>query len=362
MMEIYAYRFLYVYGGVDEQSLMAIREPLTAITTSSITTGSPKPRRVCFSFAAYAKNVIDHLKTCNVPVEEGLSDVEFSSIESTFNFKFPPDLRSILQEGLPVGPAFPNWRSSSSQQLEILTNLPILGISKEVSRHNFWVDSWGHKPEDLDEAVKLAKGFLKLAPVLVPIYRNCYIPSTPNFAGNPVFYIHGGDVKLLSFEVSGFFQRVDFRLKDLVMKRASFANLLKAPSWAATEARRIEFWTELVERGERVVERADTHWWSSGPLGKCLEQVCRKLRAGGWKEEEVREMTMMIDDGDGHDKENRVLRGKEGVVSHVRILSLMLLRAGWSTEDVVDSLGLHVENGLSDGESSFTFDIQRAVL
>lgn len=35
-----------------------------------------------------------------------------------------------------------------------------------------------------------------------------------------------------------------------------------------------------------------------------------------------------------------MLRDKKGVVWHVRVLSLRLLRAGWSTEDVVDSLGM----------------------
>ncbi|KAJ4954213.1 hypothetical protein NE237_031045 [Protea cynaroides] len=58
------------------------------------------PRRVCFSFAAYAKNVINHLKKCQIPIDDGPSDDEFSSIESTFGFSFPPDLRSILCEGL----------------------------------------------------------------------------------------------------------------------------------------------------------------------------------------------------------------------------------------------------------------------
>ncbi|KAF5961115.1 hypothetical protein HYC85_002324 [Camellia sinensis] len=200
----------------------------TTVTEASISTAvknqqqrHPKARRVCFSFAAYAKKVIQHLESCNVPIAEGLTDDEFSAVESQFNFTFPPDLRSILQEGLPVGPGFPNWRSSSSQQLEILTNLPILSLCKQVSIHNFWAHSWGDQPNDTNEAVQLAKRFLKnKSPILVPIYRHCYIPSSPNLAGNPVFYVHGADVRLASFDVAGFFHRVDF------------------PVWAATEPRR----------------------------------------------------------------------------------------------------------------------------
>ncbi|RVW17910.1 hypothetical protein CK203_093569 [Vitis vinifera] len=220
---------------VNAQSLLSIR---------------PKPTRVCFSVAAYAKNVIKHLAACNVPIQEGLSDSEFSTIEASLGFTFPPDLRSILQEGLPVGPGFPNWRSSSHQQLEILTSLPILEVCKAVSMGKFWCKSWGDEPVDSDEALALARRFLKKAPVLVPIYRHCYIPSNPNLAGNPVFFVHGGHVRMWSLDMAEFFQKGEFfRLETEV----------SAPAWAATTARRIEFWTEAVERargGTRgVVER-----------------------------------------------------------------------------------------------------------
>ncbi|XP_052203795.1 uncharacterized protein LOC127809133 [Diospyros lotus] len=282
------------------------------------TEASERPRRACFSFAAYAKNVIDHLKACHIPVEKGLTDGDFEAVESTLGFTFPPDLRSILQEGLPVGRSFPNWRSSSWQQLGILVNLPILGLSKEVSRNNFWVGSWGEKPREVEEAMKLANGFLKKAPVLVPIYGHFYIPLVPSLAGNPVFYVTGGDVRVWSFDVAGFFQEVDF------------GRVLKAPAWAATEARRVAFWTEVAE------ERGRQRRW--GDLGGCLEEARWTLREGGWREEEVREMTMM-DGGDG-EKGPHVRWNREGVVRHLQVVSEKLLRAGWSTEDVVDSLGL----------------------
>ncbi|KAL7231596.1 hypothetical protein ACSBR2_009765 [Camellia fascicularis] len=318
---------------------MAPTTTTTTVTEASTSTAvknqqqrHPKARRVCFSFAAYAKKVIEHLESCNVPIAEGLTDDEFSAVESQFNFTFPPDLRSILQEGLPVGPGFPNWRSSSSQQLEILTNLPILSLCKQVSIHNFWAHSWGDQPNDTNEAVQLAKRFLKnKSPNLVPIYRHCYIPSSPNLAGNPIFYVHGADVRLASFDVAGFFHRVDF------------------PVWAATEPRRIEFWTEMVERA------APPLWWT-GDLVGCMEDVCWRLRDGGWKEDEVREM-MMMDGGDERDR--MVSRDLEGVVCHVRVLSLRLLRAGWSAEDVVDSLGYRVEN---DVESWLDFQHTKSCL
>ncbi|XP_009782683.1 uncharacterized protein [Nicotiana sylvestris] len=320
-----------------------VAETLSPIKTSIC--NPIKPTRVCFSYAAYARNVVQHLKSSNIIVEKGLSDVEFSSIESNFNFTFPPDLRSILQEGLPTGSGFPNWRSSSQQQLEILKNLPILSLCKEVKKRNFWIDSWGDRPFDNDQAVDIAKEFLKeAAPVLVPIYQHFYIPCTPCLAGNPVFYVHDGEVKLWSFDISVFFQQVEFQSKGISLRRPSLFHLLNAPAWAATEARKIEFWTEMTEMAAARGGGKHRRWWSEDLEGY-LEDVFLRLTEAGWKEKDVREM-MMVDGGGGGGSGGRRRRSdagvfvdKKGVESHVRLLSKRLLRAGWSTEDVVDSLG-----------------------
>nr|GMC66254.1 ATP-dependent 6-phosphofructokinase [Ipomoea batatas] len=318
-----------------------------------MTANNPKPRRVCFSYAAYAKNLIHHLKSADIPVEQGLSDVEISALESDFRFTFPPDLRSILREGLPVGPGFPNWRSSSRQQLEIIINLPVLGLCKQVSRGEFWMDSWGEMPEDTDMAVSLAnKVFTKTAPLLVPIYRHFYIPSSPCLAGNPVLYVHGGEVEIRSFDIAGFFQTVEFtRRDDAVFSRPSLPNLPNPPAWAATEARRIEFWTELVEARGNYGGGGRKHrrWWSEDLEG-WVGEVVRRLRDGGWKEEDVREMMMM----DGCDQFGERRNGGADIEG-LKLLSKILLRAGWSTEDVVDSLGSSDDYHFDLADSYFDF-------
>lgn len=335
----------------------------TTTTLTPIKTQPSRPRKPCFSYAAYAKTIITHLQNCNIHITDGLTDAEFKSIESLLNFTFPPDLRSILREGLPVGPGFPNWRCSSPQQLLLLTALPILELSKEVSKNNFWSQSWGPRPNLNSEAVALAKQFLNQAPILVPIYRYCYIPSRPCLAGNPIFYVHGGDVRILSFDVGGFFQEVEFWRKDWVVRPAGLSEMTKVeamPAWAATAARGIEFWSDLAEESMRGVTRRG--WWST-EMNECLEDVMWKLRDGGWREEEVREM-MMIDGCDGRKGLNNAvgLNDKEGVVKHARKLSRELLKGGWSIDDVVDSLGRDeeggIESGILDGESWVDFVYQ----
>ncbi|KAH7566754.1 hypothetical protein JRO89_XS08G0228600 [Xanthoceras sorbifolium] len=312
---------------------------MAATTTETVIATTTKPARtklVCFSFAAYAKTLLDHLKSLNIPILPGLNDDEFADIESTFNFTFPPDLRSILQEGLPVGPSFPNWRSSSQQQLRILLSLPSLSMSKNISLNNFWSDSWGPKPKNMNDALSLVKQLLDKAPVLVPIYRNCYIPSTLVFQRSRVL-------------ASGWwgFQAIIDRKSRIDM-----------PAWAAKEARRIQFWTEVTERG-RAVARGETHgWWSGsgGWLGLkcCLEEVILRLRDGGWREEEIREMMMMMDGCDDKIKEKAGVQfvgdHKKGVILDVRFLSVLLLNAGWSREDVVYSLNLQKHEKVNEGD------------
>ncbi|WVZ12380.1 hypothetical protein V8G54_016910 [Vigna mungo] len=278
----------------------------------------PRPKRICFSFAAYASSLLNNLKSSNVVIDEGLSDPELRNLESRLKFSFPPDLRAILQQGLPISQGFPNWRSSSTQQLQILLNLPSSLILRRVSNTRFWHPSWGPKPPD---PTQVLRRLLNDAPRLVPIYRHCYIPSTPEAAGNPVFYVDdSGDVCLLSFDLSGFFREL-------------LAQETDEPVWAATAARRVRFWSELAE------DRCGRWWWwgmAKEEVGGCLDRTVWKLREGGWTEEEIREM-MTVEEKKRHESK---LNNKEAMARHVRVLSLVLLRAGWSREDVVYSLGV----------------------
>lgn len=174
----------------------------------------PGTRRVFFSFSAYARSVIDHLKKCDVPIAEGLSDEEFEKIEATHGFTFPPDLKGILQEGVPVGRGFPNWRSSNVQHLRMRLNLPVLGLLHEVASSKFWWKPWGPRPVDIDLAIRTARNGLRKIPVLVPMYGHCYIASAPNLAGNPIFFVYQKTVVYCGYDVADFFEREAFRAHD----------------------------------------------------------------------------------------------------------------------------------------------------
>ncbi|KAA0036382.1 uncharacterized protein E5676_scaffold255G003670 [Cucumis melo var. makuwa] len=319
---------------------------------ATATVKPPRPKLACFSFAAYAKTVIDHLKSLQIPVLPGLSDPEFTSVESTFRFSFPPDLRSILQEGLPIGSGFPNWRSSSIQQLHILINLPKFCLLKEISQRKFWCQSWGAQPDDSNDAVALAKQFLDRAPVLVPIYKNWYIPSAPNMAGNPVFHLDGGEIRVSSFDLAGFFQAHEY---SQLGKAEPDCLVIDSPAWAATEARAVEFWTEVASRKKAKAREVTEGWWNEGEfemgLDGCLEDVFWKLREGGWREDDVRDMMMM-------DRHDRSLEQNETTMEKLRVsVGEILLSGGWSRDDVVYSLDLECNSAIVIPDEESTFEI-----
>jgi len=167
------------------------------------------------SLSVFAEKAILYLKTKHkVPIEKGLSDEELLRIEGAFGFNFPPDLRAVLQQGVPVGVGFPDWRSGGSQQLRMRLNLPIAGLSFEVSQDRFWCRQWGDKPWDTENAAEIARAKLKKVPLLVPLYGNCYIPSSPDLAGNPVFFVYNSDVFCCGLDLADFFERETFGVHE----------------------------------------------------------------------------------------------------------------------------------------------------
>ncbi|KAG2259198.1 hypothetical protein Bca52824_078492 [Brassica carinata] len=247
--------------------LPGIISPLSYITTDPIRSSVKPPVPV------YCKTTINHLKSLTgLDVSPGLTNQEISAVESSIGISFPLDLRSILQTGLPKR---------------------ILGRF------------WGTRPGSDAEALSLVKKFVEFAPVLVPVYENFYVPSTtPNLAGNPVFRIDGDGVTVLSCDVAGFLQGL------------SGSDGIRDPG-DSRRRRRVEFWTDVAERGRMTVARGPTRgWWSAlscdERIRACLDDAFWKLREAGWKEDEVREMMVMDGvDGDTCTEDEDYRRGGE---------------------------------------------------
>jgi len=197
----------------------------TASTTNPAAAGTTRRRRVnSFSFAEDAKRVIEHLQRAQVPVAEGLSDRELDRIEATFAFTFPADLKAILQQGLPVGAGFPDWRRTTGknleqQQLRTRIELPCAGLLEEVALGRFWWKTWGQRPpaEMNSDAVDIAAAALRASPMLIPIFGHCYIPCSPNLVGNPIFFVYQKVVLYCGYDLADFFDRELFLLVHTCM-------------------------------------------------------------------------------------------------------------------------------------------------
>ncbi len=138
---------------------------------------------------AYWNTVIRAMRAKGVTFEEGLSQSELRALEKRYGIQFPPDLAAFLRCGLPISRGFPRWRTRDVS-LSISLAFPADGICFEVEHNDFWLEAWEPRPAQLDKAVAVAHQSLEVAPALVPIYSNRFMPSDPAWSGNPVISVY----------------------------------------------------------------------------------------------------------------------------------------------------------------------------
>jgi hypothetical protein len=145
--------------------------------------------------------------------EPGLTDTEIEDIQTRFAFRFPPDLRAMLQTALPVGSGFPNWRENDEEQLREWLDAPIAGLCFDVEHNAFWDPQWGDRPSSLHDALEQCRALAATAPQLIPVYAHRYIPNEPMMSGNPVFSVHQTDIIYYGFDLEDYL-RHEFALGD----------------------------------------------------------------------------------------------------------------------------------------------------
>lgn len=198
----------------------------------------------------YLQLLVGELQSKGVAFDRGLSDDEIQQIESDYEFRFPPDLRSLLQFALPISESLPNWRRGWMARpiIEWQDRTPIVrghnsisirdwfagpadGICFDVEHNALWMAEWGGRPEDLSTAQAVARRKLAQAPKLIPVYSHSFLPSQPYDSGNPVLSVHQTGIIYYGFDLASYLAH-EFKIA--------------APKWAATEAREISFWSNLV--------------------------------------------------------------------------------------------------------------------
>jgi hypothetical protein len=170
--------------------------------------------------------------TERIAFDRGLSDEEFSDIETRLKFVFPPDLRLLLSVGLPVSRGFPDWRSAAAEDRDRILGWPAHGGYLDVERTGFWLASWGPRPTDLDAALTIAGEHIAQAPTLIPIFGHRYIAAEPAASGNPVFSVYGTGIIFYGRDLRDYLER-EFRHSE-------------DRNPVAGQHRVIRFWSDIV--------------------------------------------------------------------------------------------------------------------
>jgi hypothetical protein len=181
----------------------------------------------------------EHLANQGVNLADGLRDADIASVEERFDFRFPPDLRALLQKVLPISHGFPDWRDGDTEELRAFVDEPIDGLLYDVLQGVFWLRDWGTRPGSDARAMDLARTRLADAPRLIPFHGHRYLSSIPREAGNPVFSVVQADVVIYGLDLA------DNLWLDFGVPK---------PRGGRVTARDIPFWTEVIR-------------WNNTPIG-----------------------------------------------------------------------------------------------
>ena len=146
------------------------------------------------------------LARCGATLSDGLDEAALDEIEGRYSFEFAPDHRVMLGIAVPVGERWPAWRGESAAIQERL-NWPITSIVFDVEHNLFWHPDWGDRPDDLVDAMGVARSRLAEVPRLAPLYGHRYLPTVPHEPGNPVLSCYQTDIIYYGTDLLDWFDR-----------------------------------------------------------------------------------------------------------------------------------------------------------
>jgi hypothetical protein len=206
------------------------------------------------------EGIVALMRDRGIAFDSGLSEAEAAEVEERFGFRFPADLRALLQTALPKGERFPDWRACPESSLREWLDLPLQGILFDLEHNGFWLEEWGARPGSLSEAEQVARNLVAAAPQLIPIYNHRMMPDEPHTAGNPVFSVHQTDIICYGTSLENYL-RLEFNLS--------------AGDSKSGEARPIRFWD---------LDRFQEVRWADGPCitdTRTLPEEMRDAAVGG---------------------------------------------------------------------------------
>ncbi len=167
-------------------------------------------------------------------LEAGLSEAELRRAEEIYTFRFPPDLRELLSQVLPVDPPdaerrrFPNWREVPSDDVQGRMDWPFDLLLFDAMNNQDRLSDWPKEPQPDEDLRAMTRATLDKSPRLIPIFAHRFLPAPPCESGNPVFSMHGIDTIIYGADLLSYFCN-EFKVTDV---RTEKPPLKKIPFWS----------------------------------------------------------------------------------------------------------------------------------
>ncbi len=154
----------------------------------------------------------------------GLSKQEITTIEQNFQVVFPPDYSLFLQilhsvdrpragarfdKGTMIPqivPSFYHWQKDV-ESIHSMSQWITDGIVFDIQHNGLWPQSWGEKPDSLEEQILQLHRLIETAPKVIPIYGHRYLLIEPCQEGNPILSIYQSDIIIYGVNLHDYFLR-----------------------------------------------------------------------------------------------------------------------------------------------------------
>ena len=196
----------------------------------------------------------------------GLAELDIQNAEQTWNIQFPPDYRLFLNMlGAPDRhkfsteyegdilvqadrPLFYNWATDTGFLKQRFDRL-LEDLLFDVEKNGVWYESWGQRPETIEDTQERVAELIHSAPKLIPIKDHRYLLETPLPSGNPVFSVRQSDIIVYGTDFRRFLIAEMYDLLNLNHNRA-YAYALEKYDRQSVSA--IPFWGDIIT-GEGLI-------------------------------------------------------------------------------------------------------------
>ena len=190
--------------------------------------------------------ILKHLEAKGYFVADGMTEEERGRVEEIYGFRFPQALADFYSCGVPCLSSaipFPLWKDFNENNVRAIKKMiedPIDWLKQDV-KGGFWLESWGKRPENEDEAMEVFSRVVAKAPKLIPIYSHRYVPVIEGVDDPPVISTVGMDTIIYGANLSEYLQN------EFLGGKLSTAPAVNIP-----------FWSEIIEKAANPVKEDKT--------------------------------------------------------------------------------------------------------